>query len=351
MRGGILEGGSAGGRAAATRAGGEVTDDATLAAWRTLQRLLDPLRLRLLVEVERRGSIVQAARACSISQPSASMHLHTLESALRHPLLERNGRSTRLTEAGKLAARQASKALDALDQLQQELGVMAAGEAGIVTVATCADFAISALPSVLGEFAERHPFIDVRVAIAPSEDVLRRVARGEAHVGIAGELDPTPGVRTRHLMDDALVGISAPGLLPLRDGRVPPADLEGITRLVRARGSSTRAAADRYLSRVGWRATKLCELDSVEAVKQAVRYGLGVAFVSRVAVADELETGALEAFELDGMPTMERPLVLVQGEHHDPTVPEEALIATLDACATAGRGSGVHREAAVPEVA
>jgi molybdate transport repressor ModE-like protein len=59
---------------------------------------IDPSRLRLLVEVGRRGSISAAADACRMGQPSATKHLKTLEAAVGTNLLERNGRSSRLTE-------------------------------------------------------------------------------------------------------------------------------------------------------------------------------------------------------------------------------------------------------------
>src|SRR5919108_6669096 len=65
---------------------------------------LDPARLRLLVEVERRGSISAAAEVCRVSQPSATKQLKMLEGALGEQLVERNGRASRLTEAGGLVA-------------------------------------------------------------------------------------------------------------------------------------------------------------------------------------------------------------------------------------------------------
>src|SRR6266705_2490065 len=68
---------------------------------------LDPLRLRLLVEVERRGSISAAAAACRVGQPSATKHLKTLETAVGERLVERDGRSSRLTEAGGIVAEHA----------------------------------------------------------------------------------------------------------------------------------------------------------------------------------------------------------------------------------------------------
>ena len=75
---------------------------------------LDPNRLRLLVEVGRRGSISAAAEACRTGQPSATKHLKTLEAAVGEKLVERNGRSSRLTEAGEVVAAHATRVLDTL---------------------------------------------------------------------------------------------------------------------------------------------------------------------------------------------------------------------------------------------
>ena len=65
---------------------------------------LDPARLRLLVEVQRQGSISGAAEVCRVGQPSATKHLKTLESAVGQKLVERHGRASRLTEAGEVVA-------------------------------------------------------------------------------------------------------------------------------------------------------------------------------------------------------------------------------------------------------
>src|SRR5881296_2264518 len=82
---------------------------------------LDPLRLRLLVEVGRRGSISAAADACRVSQPSATKHIKTLEAAVGERLVEREGRASRLTQPGEVVAAHATRVLDTFDSMHEQL--------------------------------------------------------------------------------------------------------------------------------------------------------------------------------------------------------------------------------------
>src|SRR5919201_4478337 len=90
-----------------------------------LHELWDTTRMRLLVEIERQGSVSAAARTIGIGQPSASQHLRLLEGAAGQRLVERNGRGSRLTEAGGVLAARASQALATLGAAEEELDALA----------------------------------------------------------------------------------------------------------------------------------------------------------------------------------------------------------------------------------
>src|SRR3989442_14171216 len=76
----------------------------------TLRELWDTTRMRLLVEIERQGSVSAAAAAIGIGQPSASQHVRLLETAAGQRLVERSGRGGRLTQAGHPPAPPAGQA-------------------------------------------------------------------------------------------------------------------------------------------------------------------------------------------------------------------------------------------------
>jgi molybdate transport repressor ModE-like protein len=298
-----------------------------------LQRAIDPLRLQLVLEVGRHGSITRAADACGIGQPTASAHLRTLEAAAGQPLFARAGRGTRLTDAGRVMAEHAAVVLSALEGLHEELSALGAAQAGTLRVAACADFGTYVLPDVLSAFARERPHVDISVAIAPSGQVQRAVARGDADIGIAGEMRRLDDITATPLMRDELVGIG-----PRDPAIVGPLHPRDMTLLVTTSDSSTRAHTERLLARIGGPGRRV-ELGSVEAVKRAVAAGVGVAFVSLLAAVDELERGELRAFGFGDAGPCERWLEVLRAEHRRPTPLAEAFERELHVfCADACEG-------------
>jgi molybdate transport repressor ModE-like protein len=293
---------------------------------------VEPLRLRLLVELGRRGSISAAADACRMGQPSATKHLQTLEAAVGERLVERAGRASRLTEAGEIVATHGARVLDTLDAMQQELQALRGAERGTLALAASTTPGSYVLPSILQCFAERHPGVDVDVVIGSSTWVVRQVTLRTVSIGLAGEVELPDGVVAEPFLDDEIVGIAAPGHLRIRHGRVRAEDLAGETLLVREHGSSTRAVSERGLLRAGCRPEKRWELDSNEAIKRSVAAGLGIGFVSRLVVADELVRGEVVAFALEGTEPLRRSVYLVRPGDRDPTPAERAFITTLCSC-------------------
>ena len=293
---------------------------------------LDPNRLRLLVEVGRRGSISGAAEVCRMGQPSATKHLKTLEAAVGERLVERDGRSSRLTEAGHVVAAHATRVLDTLEGMQEDLRALREAEHGTLSLAASTTPGTYVLPSILQRFPDRHPRVDVDIVIGPSSWVAERIALREVALGIAGEVELPDGVLAEPFLEDELVGIAAPGRVRLSGGKASPDELADEILLVREPGSSTRDVSERYLARLGYRPAKRWELDSNEAIKRSVRAGLGIGFVSRMVVEEEVERGELVSFRVEGVESMTRPVQLLRPEGRDSTPSERALIATLSDC-------------------
>jgi len=293
---------------------------------------IDPLRLRLLVEVQRRGSISAAAEVCRLSQPSATKHLKALEAAVGDRLVQRNGRASALTEAGEIVATHGLQVLDEIESMQDQLHALREAERGTLRLGASTTAGSYVLPSILNCFADKHPRVDVDVVIGSSAWVAERVALREVSLGLAGEIDFPPGVDAESFLDDELVCIAAPGLLKLRKGRASMEDLADHTLLVREPGSSTRIVADRELDRIGFQPAKRWEFDSDEAIKRSVRAELGIGFVSKLVVEEELERGELVKFEIDGSAGMARSIQLLRAARREMTPSERAFVNTLCSC-------------------
>jgi LysR family transcriptional regulator, low CO2-responsive transcriptional regulator len=297
-----------------------------------LHLLWDTTRLRLLIEIERRGSLSAAARAVGIGQPSASEHVRLLEGAARQRLVERNGRGSRLTEAGRVLASHASQALATLSAGEEELHALAGLETGTIHIGASTTPGVYLLPDALGCFRREHPGVAVEVEIAATGEIIERLHAGRVQLALVGETAVDSRVVLDPFLTDEIVGIAKPGLLPLRRGTLSAQNLGEQTLLIREASSSTRQTAERALSDAGLEATSVWELDSSEAIKRAAREGLGIAFLSRYAVAEEVERGELESFRLAGRPAIERRLYVARLARRSLAPSELGFVATLKGC-------------------
>lgn len=291
---------------------------------------IHPLRLRLLLEIERTGSISAAADECLIAQPSASMHLRTLESAIGQRLVNRNGRGSSLTAAGKVVAAHAAQALATLDSMRRELETLDARGVGELRIAASLTPSAVLLPRILRRLSDRHPGLGVTLNTIASDRVVAEVASGTASVGIAGEVPTADGTVRRQILMDELVGIAPAGLVRFDGGSVTLEELARHSLLLGGEASSTRMATERALARAGYRPPRVCVFDSYAAIPSAVADGLGVSFVSRLLVRDQVERGELIAFRASGVGRIARPIHVVQPVAREPTPEEVALLALLN---------------------
>jgi molybdate transport repressor ModE-like protein len=298
----------------------------------TLSLLWDSTRLRLLVELERQGSVSAAARAIGIGQPSASEHLRLLEAAAGQRLVERNGRGSQLTEAGRVLASHASQALATLAAGEEELHALAGLESGTIHIGASTTPGVYLLPDTLGCFQRDHPSVLVEVEIASTGEIIERLLAGRVHLALVGDTAVDERIELEPFLSDEIVGIAKPGLLRLRNGRVEPEALNAQTLLVRESRSSTRQVAERALRAAGVEPERVWELDSAEAIKRAAREGLGIAFLSYYAVAEEAQRKELECYRLAGQPTIERRLHIARLARRAPSPSERRFMTTLTRC-------------------
>lgn len=298
----------------------------------TLRELWDTTRMRLLVEIDRRGSVSAAAQAIGIGQPTASQHLRLLETAAGRRLVEREGRGSRLTEAGRVLATRAADALSALATADEELRALDGLLAGTIHLGASTAPGAYLLPDVLGCFRREYPGVTVEVEVAASEEILRRLLEGRVQLAVVGAQEADPKIELDPFLEDEIVGVAKPGSLPLDDGRLDPRLIADLTLLSREVGSSSAELVERELRDAGVWPRDRWELGPPEAIKRAAREGLGIAFLSRYAVAEEVEAGSLEFFRLAGRPPLRRNFFVARRAGRALAPSEREFVATLTRC-------------------
>src|SRR5712691_6406053 len=303
-----------------------------MAATSTLRGLWDTTRMRLLVEIGRQGSVSAAAAAIGIGQPSASQHLRLLEAAAGQRLVERTGRGSRLTEAGQVLAARAAQALSSLGAAEEELGALAGLQTGTIHLGASTAPGVYLLPDTLGCFRRDHPGVTVEVEVAASDEILKRLLAGRVQLALVGAAEADERIELEPFLEDEIVGVVKPGLAPLKNGALPLARLSEFMLLSREPGSSSQRSINEELRAIGITPAGVWELGSSEAIKRAAREGLGLAFLSRYAVAEEVERGDLESFRLASRPPMRRHFSVAHLAGRPLSPAERSFVATLTSC-------------------
>ena len=183
-----------------------------------------------------------------------------------------------------------------------------------------------------GVFRREHPGITVEVEIAASDEILRRLVSGRVQLALVGAMEADERVELSPFLEDEIVGVAKPGSAPLKNGALAPAKLADFMLLTREPGSSSQRAIDQELQGIGIPPVGRWELGSSEAIKRAAREGLGLAFLSRYAVAEEVERGDLESFRLAGRPPLLRHFSIAHLAGRPLAPAEQSFVTTLTSC-------------------
>jgi DNA-binding transcriptional LysR family regulator len=171
--------------------------------------VLDVHRLRLLRELDRRGTLAAVARALSYSPSAISQQLSQLEAEAGATLLEPAGRGVRLTPMARILVAHTEAILERLEEAEADLRAADTEVRGTLRVASFQSVLFALIPSVLTRLAQRHPGLRVEItheqAIPAFEGLLAHdfdLVIGEDYPGVA--LPPVAGARTQLLANDEL---------------------------------------------------------------------------------------------------------------------------------------------------
>src|SRR5690554_991104 len=257
--------------------------------------IVEPDHLLAFARIAAEGSVTRAARSMHRSQPALSQQMARLREAVGDPLYRRTRHGVSLTPAGEALLPHAEALLRALSGARSLAGSWRSLQHGSLVLAVSTTVAHWWLPQPLARFAARFPQLSLGVLTRNSHDAVSLLARGEAELAIVeGPLDEEPvpeGIVASVLATDEIVLACRPDDPLAALGPIPPEALTGLGLVRREPGSGTRESVDRALAAVGITPTTRLEVTGVAAVVAAIRAGLAPGFVSRLAIAEDVQAG------------------------------------------------------------
>ena len=280
---------------------------------------MDLHRLEIFCKVAEFKSFTLAAEALSLSQPTVSEHIRSLEEMAGSKLVDRLGRELRLTPAGHILHRYALKLLHLREEARQALAASRNELLGRLVIGASTIPGSYLLPQIIGAFKAKHPTIQITLRIANTAAIGEMVLKGEAGLGLVGSKWPEKRLNFEEVYLDELTLAVSPQHPWATLQEVELEELYGQPFIVRERGSGTQMAVQEILAAHGLDFAKLtaaAEMPNTEAVRQSIKAGVGIGILSRLAVAAELEYGDLVAVSLRGV-ELRRPIYLVQRQGRD----------------------------------
>jgi len=216
-------------------------------------------------------------------------------------LLDRQQRGASPTKAGELLLAYARRILQLQREARQALDEFQGRMSGELVVGASTIPGEYVLPPLIGLFKAKFPDISISLLIGDTQGVLDWVLEGRVEVGVVGAQIDHRAIEYRELMPDELV-LVVPAEHPWRARKsVTLEEVRQEPLIVRERGSGSRHALERALGDVGLDLAAfrvVGEMGSTQAIKQAVKAGVGVSMISKRAVADECRAKLLWCVEV-----------------------------------------------------
>ena len=257
---------------------------------------LDADALAVFLAVAEQGGVLAAARTIARSQPAVSDRIRHLEAMLGTALFLRTPHGMTLTTAGRALATHARRVRAALLDAENAFAPGQTTGPRRLALASSTTPAAFVLAPLLAGFAADHPQLAIELRVGNTDEVLAAVRDGMVPLGVIEGLPRASGVSLRPFCDDELLPVFAPGkvsknlrqaLIRVRSARA----LAGLPLLWREPGSGTRRVVEAALRKAGVPPSALSfdfVLGGTLALKAAALAGLGIAFLPRCAIAQEL---------------------------------------------------------------
>ena len=263
-------------------------------------------QLRILKAIAAQGSFKKAADLLYVTQPAVSLQIQNLEKQLEITIFDRGGRKALLTEAGRLLLDYCERILNQCDEACRAIEDLNSLKGGTLVIGASQTTGTYLMPKMIGLFRHKYPEVSVQLQVHSTRRTGWSVANGQIDLAIIGGQLPSDLENLLQVIPYATdeLALVLPSKHPLSNkNELLKEDLYKLNFVTLDSQSTTRKVVDKLLQDSGLEIQRLkieMELNSLEAIKNAVQAGLGASFLPVVSIERELTAGTIhKAFIAD----------------------------------------------------
>jgi LysR family nitrogen assimilation transcriptional regulator len=259
----------------------------------------DPFELRHLrafAQVARSGGFSAAALVLDVAQPALSRQVRALENGLGVDLFHRTGRGVSLTPAGRALLERSGKILREVDAAGEDLRALGAVASGSAVVGMPPTVGRVLTVPLMRRFRDAHPQVELRVVEGLSGDMADWLRTGRVDVAVLFDAPSTPSVIADPVVEEDLMVVGPPASFP--GAHVRLTQLDGRALVLPSRKHTLRELVVEAAAKAGFQARIALEIDSLHAMLEAARQGLGLTVAPLAAVSGDLAAGHLAAWPI-----------------------------------------------------
>ena len=264
---------------------------------------IENFRLVVFRAVARHSSFSRAAEELLLTQPAVTQQIKALEEQFGHPLFHRAGGRISLSPGGAALLPFAEKIKSLADDANAAVAKAYGQEAGELSLGASQTIAQYLLPTFIAAFLRTNPLVRMTARSGNTDEMLALLVAGDIQVALLEGPDHRTDVHIEPFMEDHMV-LVVPSSHEWAGRKITLDELRKQPLLVREFGSGSRRVVEQALSGAGLKIKDLnilMELDSTEGLLNGVEAGLGLTFVSRWAVRNQLSLGTLKLARVDGL--------------------------------------------------
>ena len=265
--------------------------------------MIENFRIRVFRAVAQHLNFSRAAEELLLTQPAVTQQIKALEDQFGVPLFERGGGHIALTPGGKALLPFAEKMKELSDQAVVSVAEAFGQQAGALTLGASQTIGQYLLPTFVAGFRRTNPKVRVTACSGNTDEMLEALLARKIHLALIEGPEQRKDLHIEPFMEDHMI-LVVPASHGWANHEVELEDLKSEPLLMREFGSGSRRVVEQALSKAGVKTKDLTismELDSTEGLLSAVEAGLGITFVSRWAVRNQLSLGTLKVARVHGL--------------------------------------------------